>query len=111
MVLVRETGLYFPASLTHMFPFLFVQIAAMTVCMATCGIFPCVKHTLNILLRISLSCNFTQKYRLFHGKQAVPEWKQPASLCFHTKIVPCCAIATKYKNGTYTSVLHLLVTT
>ena len=28
---------------------------------ANCGSFPCVKHTLNIPLRISLSCSFTKK--------------------------------------------------
>jgi len=34
-----------------MFPFLFLQIGTMTVCMHSWGILPCIKHTLNRLLR------------------------------------------------------------
>jgi len=67
-----------------------------------------VKYTTENLFVMQLHA---KKYRLFHAKQAVPEWKQPASLRLHTKIVPCCAVATKYKNEIYTSVLYLLVKT
>jgi len=50
----------------------------------------------------------TRKYTPCHAKQAVFEWKQPASLRLYTEIVQYCAVDANYKNETYTSVVHLL---